>query len=61
MQIVSSLNIDIVRPPASERPHLSHFVCVKNLSFLILLFLSFGFSIRLGLLPFHPKNAAMMP
>ena len=24
-------------------------------------FLSFGFSFRLGLLPFHPKNAAMMP
>ena len=43
MQIVCSLNIDIVRPPSSVRPHLSHLLVVKNLSLAILSFLSFRF------------------
>jgi hypothetical protein len=43
MQIVCSLNIDMIRAPSSGRPHLSHVRVVKNLSFAILSFLSFWF------------------
>lgn len=48
MQMVSVLNIDIVRPPSRLAPHLSQVFCVKNVS--ILFFLSVIVKCRFSIL-----------